>query len=515
MPSSPPAPLVARDERAGYRAGTGPAEGPGQGDGAGQGGCHARGHTQGQPHGHDGATLEAQALAPQRGEDAGGLEGGRHPGGAGGLDGTRAHEGASGRDGNGPDAPPSLEAALAQVESALRALDDAELAAEANEAVRHGSVELHRQVNRLQARLVALVGELDQRQAHEADGAVTAGSWLRERVGCNPGEATQLVNASRRLRSLPRLAASFADGRVSWAHATAITQAAIPQRAAAIRALEDPLVELAQQARPREVRKAVARIRDVADDDGSQTPPLPDAGPDPRRSLTISRTVDGLAEIKGSLDPVTAEWLETLLPAFESGDGPDTPDEQRRTAAQLRHDALHELLTKVAAHPETPTLQGAQPRASVMVDVATLAGAHQEATFTPRLRFGGEVTPELARQMVHDAKITAVKTMGPWRPVSVGRTQRTLPPWLRELMHLLHQRCRGPDCDRPAVRAEAHHLDAWAQGGESDLNRTIPLCSKHHDLVTNGGWRVEMDPDTGVCTWTSPTGRVVRTEPPS
>ncbi len=103
--------------------------------------------------------------------------------------------------------------------------------------------------------------------------------------------------------------------------------------------------------------------------------------------------------------------------------------------------------------------------------------------------------------------------MGRYRVVAVGRTYRTLPPWLRPMLEMIHRKCRGPDCDRPACWTEAHHEEAFAAGGDTDLNKTIPLCKAHHDLVTTGGWTVTMNRDTGICTWTSPHGRVIATHP--
>ncbi|MFN2556358.1 MAG: adenylate/guanylate cyclase domain-containing protein, partial [Nitriliruptorales bacterium] len=56
---------------------------------------------------------------------------------------------------------------------------------------------------------------------------------------------------------------------------------------------------------------------------------------------------------------------------------------------------------------------------------------------------------------------------------------------------------------------DAAHLDAWHQGGRTDLHRTVPACPGHHDLMDLAGWKVELDPHTATCTWTSPDGRTV------
>ncbi|WP_242504594.1 DUF222 domain-containing protein [Promicromonospora panici] len=41
-----------------------------------------------------------------------------------------------------------------------------------------------------------------------------------------------------------------------------------------------------------------------------------------------------------------------------------------------------------------------------------------------------------------------------------------------------------------------------------------PLCRKHHLLKTHAGWGIVRDPDTGITTWTTPTGRAY-TRPPT
>ena len=83
-------------------------------------------------------------------------------------------------------------------------------------------------------------------------------------------------------------------------------------------------------------------------------------------------------------------------------------------------------------------------------------------------------------------------------------------------MEMVHRHCRGPDCDRPAVWTQAHHAHGdWADGADTDLATTVPLCKAHHDLVTNGGWAVTLQPDTATCTWTSPHGWTRTTHPPT
>jgi hypothetical protein len=122
-------------------------------------------------------------------------------------------------------------------------------------------------------------------------------------------------------------------------------------------------------------------------------------------------------------------------------------------------------------------------------------------------------TSHVRALLVH-ATLYAVLTLGPWRPVNVGASHRVLPAWLRTVLAALHQHCRGPDCTRPAAWTQAAHGKPWREHRITDLNDTLPLCTFHHKLVDEHGWTVELDPATGVCTWTSPSGKVFFTHPP-
>jgi hypothetical protein len=282
----------------------------------------------------------------------------------------------------------------------------------------------------------------------------------------------------------------------------------------AIAAAEETLVELAREALPRDVRRAVRYLADLADPDGSDAAPLDATGSDPRRYVSLQRSFDGLWDLRGLLDPLQGEALATVLDALERPDPAETPFAAQRTAGQRRADALGNLARRALDAGDAPTVGGHKPHMLMGADLHTLLGEEDAATFVTALRHGGEAPAELARRYAADAKVTAVLSLGPWRVVNVGRTHRSLPAWLRMVFQLTHRHCRGPDCDRKLDWTDAHHIVAWTDGGNTDLNAAIPLCRAHHNLVTTGGWRVAYDADTGVCTWTSPDGRLIHTRPP-
>ncbi|MPZ88699.1 MAG: DUF222 domain-containing protein [Nitriliruptorales bacterium] len=411
--------------------------------------------------------------------------------------------------------PVTLATTVAMLASALDALAGVDLVAEGDRELLDSAMRLQQEANRLAGQQLRLLDAVDRRDAHVRDGAVTTASWLRGSTRQDHGQATHQAEAARRLRHLPRLRHALEAGTVTLAHVTAVTRAAVPRRIEAIAAVEPTLVELACAAQPRDVRRAVRHVRDAVDPDGSAAASLRE-GPDERRHLDLRYTFDGLWEIHGTLDTVQGELLATALDALETPDPADTPPLQRRAAGQRRADALAELARRCLDRGDAPMVQGNKPHLLLVADLQTLLGCDDLATRRPRLRFAGDIDPSLARRLAKDldGKATAVLTMGPWRVVNVGRTHRTLPPWLRAVLEMVHVHCRGPDCDRPMVWTQAHHERAWGDDGETDLNATIPLCQAHHDLVTSARWGVAFDPDTGACAWTSPDGRTIRTHPP-
>jgi len=436
----------------------------------------------------------------------------------------------------------TVAAALAQLDAAVAVLAAVGLDAECDDELAAGLVGVQGALDRLAGQQLRLLGRFDAREGFRADGAVTCASWLRGRTRMDHHDASARVQAARRLRDLPRLRQMLDAGAVTLAHVTAVTGGMVPQRAAAITQAEDILVDLAVVAAPADVRRAVRRIADVVDVDGSDTQPLDDIGPDPRRGLRLIRGMDGLWQLTGDLDALCGEALRTVLDAYDAPDPADTDIAVRRSPTQRRHDALDAAARRLLDSADVPVVQGAKPHILAMVDLATLVGidhcddatgaAGAFATPTPaadaagaaraagaagrgpRLRFGGAISGGCLRRLAQDAKVTAVLTMGPWRPVNIGRTQRSLPAWLRPALAAVHQHCRGPDCDRPITWTQAHHEKAWADGGDTDLAATIPLCQAHHTMVTTGTWHVQLDADTGVCTWTGPNGRTRQTRPP-
>jgi hypothetical protein len=164
---------------------------------------------------------------------------------------------------------------------------------------------------------------------------------------------------------------------------------------------------------------------------------------------------------------------------------------ERRTASQRRHDALVELCRRQLQDGRLPLVGGQRPHLWVMASEATLRG--EPGSPGGDLRWAGPVVGELARRLACDAACTQV-TVGGAGEVAVGRPLRTVSPAKRRQLVARDGGCGFPGCDCPPEWTDAHHIEHWMNGGETEPANLVLLCWSNHHLVHEGGWRVRWSP---------------------
>ena len=81
--------------------------------------------------------------------------------------------------------------------------------------------------------------------------------------------------------------------------------------------------------------------------------------------------------------------------------------------------------------------------------------------------------------------------------LDVGRRRRLATGDQRRALRAMYRTCGVCQCDVPFDRCEIHHLDEWdAHDGETNLDRLLPVCSRHHHLAHEGGWQLRLDAET-------------------
>jgi hypothetical protein len=77
--------------------------------------------------------------------------------------------------------------------------------------------------------------------------------------------------------------------------------------------------------------------------------------------------------------------------------------------------------------------------------------------------------------------------------LDIGRTQRIANRAQRRALRAMYPTCAFHGCDVEFNRCEIHHIQYYELGGTTDLHNLLPLCSRHHHLVHDLGWTLELD----------------------
>jgi len=333
-------------------------------------------------------------------------------------------------------------------------------------------------------------------------------SEVAARLSLSQRTAEQLIEESRSLvHRLPATLEALSQGRISYRHAQVIIDQADTLPAEAWTQFEQELLPGAGDIPVALLRRRAVRARERLHPD-SIVERTKAAVATRRFALETDR--DGMAWLNlkvPAADAIAVHDRTTLL--AKALQGPDEP----RTLAQLRADVARDLLL----HGETtgddaPKLpKGVRPTVFVTVPVLTLLGRSDEPA---TLDGYGPIDPETARRLAANAPSFIRLLTHPETGVvlSMGRTKYKVPKDLKRWLQLRDQICRGVGCGRTATHADVDHTVDWGHGGPTDAVNLAVLCEQHHRLKHLSTWKVRQL-GGGVLEWTTPTGRIHRTEP--
>ncbi|MBA3391828.1 MAG: DUF222 domain-containing protein [Deltaproteobacteria bacterium] len=104
------------------------------------------------------------------------------------------------------------------------------------------------------------------------------------------------------------------------------------------------------------------------------------------------------------------------------------------------------------------------------------------------------ISAHAARRLGCDASVVEFVEDASGATISVGRKTRTIPGSMKRALLRRDRTCRFPGC-RTRVFLEGHHIEHWADGGETKLSNLIACCDYHHRFVHEHGYRIELRPD--------------------
>jgi hypothetical protein len=335
--------------------------------------------------------------------------------------------------------------------------------------------------SRIDAESSRRLHHFDKNQGYAPSGALTAQAWLRWQCNLTAPTASEHVQVSRQMASLPLAEAAFSQGSISFRHAALIARTASQLGEKFDSQAETILVNAAKELDPWRLKRATLFLRHCLEPDGV----LADANlAHEHRSLYLSQTYDGLFRIDGWLDGEGGAALQTVLDSLM---GPPAADDNR-TAPQRRADAMVDLARRQLDGGGLPEVGGQKPHLMVTVDMATLS--KQPGSPAAELDWAQPIPAETARRIACDCSITPILRGAESHQVDAGATRRAISPAKKRALVARDKGCRFEGCDRPPAWTDGHHIIHWADGGSDELPNLVLLCRRHHYRFHEEGWRL-------------------------
>ena len=161
-------------------------------------------------------------------------------------------------------------------------------------------------------------------------------------------------------------------------------------------------------------------------------------------------------------------------------------DRDARGVAQRQHDALAALVRGQLGDPRLGQHHGLPVTVIATATVAQLSTATGHAVTA-----GGTLLPmrDLIRMASHAWHYLCVFDTHTERAIYLGRAKRIATTDQRIVLHAKDRGCTAPGCDKPGYLTEVHHINEWADGGNTDIDTLTFACGPHHRLITPGGWK--------------------------
>ncbi len=430
--------------------------------------------------------------------------------------------------------------------------------------------ELAAHVHAATAKLLSLVRAYDERAGWANTGAKSCAHWLNWSCGISLGVAREKVRVAHALARMPLVRERFEHGDLSYSQVRALSRVVTPeneelllhwaQRSTAaqleriVSAIRRCGGDVSASAQAADTAVPDRRLDTWYDDDGALNlrARLPaDEGAVFVKALEIAREQLWRQARKASPQEAAthplARWESDGLIDQPEITPPNENDSINDSAA-LPHDASEAPL------PEGPALRAmalcalarsfVDTQLSEKADSGSAASAssdHRHSTPSVIPRALGEhfqvhvhldlrqlrpeqkdplpahashahdcpLSEKTLRRLSCDASRVAIIHGEQGEILSVGRRSRGIPPALRRALRARDQGCRFPGCSEHR-HVEAHHVEHWAEGGDTALSNLVELCHHHHRLVHEGGFSLRANPDRdGNVVFVDPKGQEI------
>lgn len=325
-------------------------------------------------------------------------------------------------------------------------------------------------INTATYELLVLVREFDERAGFLAWGLQNCAEWLAWRCDLSMTTAREKVRAAHALKTLPLISDAFASGELSYAKVRSMTRVAHREN-------EEALLRFALRTTAANVAQRCQELR-CGTDASIDTAERAYAN----RSLRVRRdVVRGMLTVTIELPLDTGELVEKALDKARDDEALEIPDLANTSWSTRQADAFVDLVSAYLGDGDGSTSDNYL--VTVHVDQSALAGQAGRAS----------LPIESVKRLCCDSHAVVITDDENGQPLSIGRKSRIVPTAISRAVRARdNNHCTFPGC-RNHRFLNCHHVEHWSSGGETSLENLVLLCTKHHALVHEGGFRIEKD----------------------
>ncbi len=366
---------------------------------------------------------------------------------------------------------------------------------------------------------VHALGALEDTGYTDAVHGMSTAGWFAREAGLPGGAARAQVALARVLRrDLHATDAAWLDGRLTREHVRVLADAANPRIRKAIVGAEEQLIALVAGRTFLRWRQGVSSLVSSLDQDG----PDPD---DPSSTTATWARSGAFGELRARFGGASAEVVEQAIEAKtdelfrrQAKDRERSTDIPARSRAQLRALAIVELLHLGMGIDQTSSKA---PTTGVSLVLRTDAvtedddddgwprlASFADATWSLTNPDGRHLAIEHFATLLCDCAVHPLVVDGDGNPLRLGRTRRFASTAQRRAVLARDGGCVFPGCDCPVSWSDIHHVEAFADGGPTDIDSLAALCRHHHGVSHRKGWEMGAVGD-GWFRWWSPSGHTI------
>jgi hypothetical protein len=329
-------------------------------------------------------------------------------------------------------------------------------------------------INAATYELLVMIREFDERGGCLKWGLDCTARWLAWRCDLSMATAREKVRVAQALKHLPLISAAFATGELSYSKVRSLTRVANV-------ANEEDLVAFA-------LRNTTRHVADYCRELRMGTPASIDIAERAfsHRFLRLRRDADrGMLSVTVELPLEAGELIEKALDKARDDACLEIPDLVDTSWSKRQADAFVTMLKEYLQGSESDETRKSSDNylVNIHVDQSALAGEVGRSS----------VPIETVKRLCCDGQAVVMTETKDGEPLSIGRKSRVVPKGIERAVRARDNNCcTFPGCNNSRF-LHCHHVEHWSNGGDTSLDNLLLLCTKHHTLVHEGGFRIEKD----------------------